>query len=995
MSASIALAGCLPGDEGDVANKYNKINQDTQVENIGMSLMQAANAYSAHEVALHTMRKAPLDPKANITTVGTMSNSVRPELPRGMTLNPCGEFGAVTYFNSIPAGVSDMQAVGPIMVSALSKRFGGQYVGIRSKRGNDMPLIIQEIGCANVVGNDIVVGSPIVVSGFAYGSDTLPDARKATWPSVTRDITIPCPTNLDGVIKREQHCQLISNDDDKKVEKGKIKVGGGQKVDAPGSGSMNDMTRLDRIWRCTPDISSGTLPPPTADEITSFCRDTNAGLQKQADNTINMSTESLKKILETGSGVYDFKCRVTGSNVSTCNTAPYNPPLSVSQNTILRCDNQTVPEQYVINPIIPLQKDGNGRIISATPAATKTGPILGNGSCGQGWTGDLIAGYQIRACRLMRVTNGVETLMSTAEKIYKIGYVGARCSAPPKEAPYRCPRPFGGEVILRENNYMTKPMALQLGTPPAVGEWSPSTIPWRIGGMFGNANAETIARAAQEDYRIMPTPLQGVQNPRFSSLLEGGMRPYMTKEITGCKLAGQTCEWPPDPMQVGIVFDRSQSMDPASHPGLTNNNPPLSSASNRMACQALLDDIFTDKAAACDILRNNALDRNTTEGRPVEAILGEYLVDRQDPVLNNMMFNAVQNQTLCGDVTVDKIGTCTPGGSALQSSCSPGRCVGTGGVNNGTYIQVADDQLKTALGHIPSGSEIWYTEYNTPINGGTDGDTAPTITDTLCNVMTDTNCDFAASLDRVRTKITVNTGQTNSPGTPLMKATAQALAQFDRDKTQPGVLLYFTDGSETDGVENRGFPSNYGYPYGSFCDSKTPPSDINNSSPGAFCRGLGLHEGVSSTDTEVLAKLKMYYTTSDCSDPLKGSSTVCVNILRFYNPTNDELVNLPGGGGKEWTSCLSVSNRSYPSAIEYIKNNYPNLKVFILDLSNSQLGGCFNQQQPGRIELIDAKKATGYAEAFERAFPKSARKANPEEICTRIRAGNYPNAVSY
>lgn len=973
----LAVTGCLPGEQ-DVSEKYNDINQRTQIENTGMSLMQAANSMTAYLVADSMRLKAPLSDEG-ITGLRSVKDNVKPTMPPGVIAVPCGGDGiaSLAYFTAQPKGVPDLKNSGETMAKALSQRFGAAFVGFKkSGDGIQLPKVAADVGCT--VGGDIIANSPIFAAGFEYKGyegtlgAVLPDAQMATQPSILRDITLPCPSGMQGVIKREQECKLISSSD--KKEKAKVQLGDDKYA--------NTVSRLDKEWRCNPDLA--TPLSPTADEITQYCIDPNAGLAKQPDNTINLATDNVKRILETGAGVYDFKCRRNADGTNSCDAQPYTPPANVPRNTVLRCDPRPVPEQYVINPVLPVQVDSAGKVISETPAATKTGAILGNRSCGQGWMGDLIAGYQVRACQLVKIENGVTTPIKLAQTIYKIGYVGARCTAPPKEATYSCPRPYDGNVILRESNYMTKPLALQLGNAPA-GDWSPSTIPWRFPGFgFGNANAETVARAAQEDYRISFWPLEGVQNPDFSSLLTATMKPYMEKDITGCKLAGQTCELPPDPIDVGIVFDRSTSMV---------DEPPfvLTSSTNRMECQALLDDIFTDKTAACQILRNNALGRTDNYGRPVEAILGEYLVDPDDPVLNNMMFNAVQNQELCGSTSVDKVGTCKPGGSENQSSCAPGRCVGRGDIT-GNKVIVSEDQLKTAINYFPPGSQAWFTQYAAP--GNVSGSVEPTKFKTLCNYVTDENCDFAAAQTGLRDDFLSDyKGTAQAGGTPLMEAADQTLKQmlgptYANGSTKGGILLFFTDGAETDSIGSQSFRSGYPFPFGSLCNSTFPTSRLDGNRD-EFCRQIGLHEGADKDPVQVEDDLSDYYDTYDCGLPQNAGNAICSNILYFYD--GDKLV---GGATGKWRECLSVGNSNRPNFVEFVQTRLPNLRVFILNLGSRQLANC-PRDPNSNIQMVDVDDPTGYERAFTRAFKDlNTKPVSPLDVCRRIRL-KYKNAVDY
>jgi len=979
--------------------KYNKINQDAQIENTGLSLTQAANDLTASLVASATKRKIPLGSKETVKEDEPTVSFAAPQVPAGTKVAPCGDFGAVAYFTALPKGVTNMAASGPVMAAALSKRFNSRHVGINTANGVQLPEIATDLGCG--VSGDILVGSPIFITGFGYGETSLPDPRKATTAKLVRDITLPCPSGLTGVVKREQTCELESLDDETKFEDSKVVFGGKRPVrkskkglastqagsDVDESGTSHEVRRMKRTWNCTPDLAA--LPPPTAAETASYCRDPADDITKPADQAISLTTDNLKNILSgSGPNLYTFKCQDAGNG--NCIASPWTGPGAqgpessnitspLPANTFLRCDKNAIPEQYVINPIIPIQLDGAGKVMSETPAATKTGTIIGNRDCGQNWYGDLIAGYQVRSCNLIKSVNGVETILKTAQTIYRIGYVGARCKQPPKEvSTYFCPRPYKGQLTMREENYMLKPLALQLGTSlPAT--WTPSTIPWmRIPGLLGNANAETMARAAKEGYKVSRRPLEGVQNPDFTSFLEGVMQPDMVKQVTGCKLAGQGCELPPSPIKLGIVFDRSDSMTMQPQPVLT-------SATSRMSCVAPYESIFTDKAAACDILRNHADGSpvDPTQDNNVVHILQSYLIDPSNNVYINMMMDAIDNNRQCGETTTDQVGYCTPGDGAGQSSCAPGTCVSAGTVS-GNKLRVAEDQLKTAIDYIPPGSEFKYTEYISDVPS-TKGTT------TLCNYVTDPNCNFASELGRVRDMVDDNNGLAKG-GTPLMEAARIALEQFGDTYPNPnpvnGILMFFTDGEETDGLDTpvpgrKEYGNNYQYRYGSLCRDISPDNNAATSEAG-LCRTIGITEDTSPPPTAAEAALifSSFYNSENCAQ--NGSTSTCTFLEQYYDGTTLS---------PNWINCLNVGTQSRPSFVNYIRQYYPNLKVFILNLTSSSLNSCPTRDP--QVEMIDVSDARGFQTAFARAFGSlNTRPATPEDVCQRMRA-TYPGAASY
>jgi hypothetical protein len=187
----------------------------------------------------------------------------------------------------------------------------------------------------------------------------IPDTKAATWPTVKSDFTMPCPSDLDGVVKRERVCKLITDENSVEKEESKIIVGQGDKA------VENNVVRTGKAWECDPPV--GAAVTPTAEEIAEYCRDPNDGLSKQADNAIQLPAESLKKIIEEGGGDYLFKCRRNSDGTNSCDAKAYMPNDKVPKDTIMRCDKQTVPEQYVTNPILPTEVDGAPWLTACEP----------------------------------------------------------------------------------------------------------------------------------------------------------------------------------------------------------------------------------------------------------------------------------------------------------------------------------------------------------------------------------------------------------------------------------------------------------------------------------------------------------------------------------------------------------------------------------------------------------------------------------------------------
>lgn len=980
--SALLLASCLPGED-DLARE-SEFNQRTQINNTAYSLYQTANNMAAYLTGQSRRVKAPLS-ETYITNKASAENNIEPSPPEGVKVVKCesGMLGAMVYFTQNPKGIPPLAISGSAMARKLAERHDERYVGWYENGRITLPKLAEENGCTDT--NGIVEGSPIFLAGFAYGSDDgnpiiLPDPNKATWPKVGKAVTLPCPSGFSGSITRKQDCKLITDEDGAEAEDITFRTGVVEMGSVQDPGYELKAVRKKKRWECDPSQNKNV--PPTTDEIMKFCRNDANNMEKPDDNVITLTAESFKQILEgSGPGYYTYACRRNADGTNKCDTIPYTPTLP---QTTLRCDRNAIPERYVINPKLPIEVDDAGNVVSDTPGATKTGTIVGDAECGNGWRGDLIAGYEVRACQLVKTVDGVETPIKQAQTIYKIGYVGARCKAPPKEAAYDCPRPYSGDVILREENSMTKPLALQL-QPAARGEWSKSIIPWSLfGGLLGNTNAETSARAGKEGYRIARRNLQGVANPRFTSWLESTMMPDLSKEVTGCKLTEQTCELPPDRIELGIIFDRSGSM-------LKFGDQPtnLTSATNRMACRARIEDIFTDKEAACALLEENAMSDGAGSPKndvPYQLILSRYLIDRQNPTYIRMMNDAIEGRQLCGYTVDDVVGYCMPGGKERQSSCSPGTCIIPRTSVTGTYLTVAEEQLQVALNFTPPGSTVGYTEFVQETG------VEPRQTFQLCDYVKDPDCDFVGDMNKLRNGVKKNNGTANA-GTPLMEATAQALTQFGPPGPAAGVLLYFTDGKETDG--NVTFQSNYPHPYGSLCENSTPPSDMNSSDDNAFCRGLNITESNYKewNDDAVLLVLQSRYQSEGCTD--MSTTPICANITKFYDPTTKTLVQSGVGEQFAWSyTCSRVGVTARPSVADYIKQNYPNLKVFILNLGGRELANCPSDPN-GSVQMIPVDNPRGYELAFKEAFKAlNTKSANPADVCNRIRS-IYTNAADY
>lgn len=567
LAVTLTLTACLPG-EGDVAANYNRINQRAAVENAALSLYQAAQAMTAYRVAAGLRRKQPLG-DGMLTELATIEDQDNPKPipPLGVSVVPCGKFGALAYFNQPPKGLPPLNMISSTMARTLAARFGGENVGFRFANGQtDMPALTKDMDDCTV-GPDILPGSPIAAAGFQYQEDTLPDRRKVTWPSVDRTVTVRCPAGFEGVIKREKKCTLIFNEYEAEREKGEILIGGDK--------TPNPKSRMDKTWRCESNDA-----PPTADEILKFCRNPADGLTKPDDNAIEMNVDSLQQILSsTGPGYYTFKCRRTATDPTACDATPYTPTLP---NTFLRCDKVSTPPLYVTNPVIPLTLDASGDVIG-NPAA--------NLSCGRGWTGKLTARYLVRRCNLYQtVDGGAPLLLRQSQTIYHITYAAAQCSTTINTT-VQCPvGNTAGRLPVVRRMTMVKPVALDWRPAiPGTADWSTSTI------STNDSRLEIKEMAAEKGFIVPDTTRAELEaadtNTEWALKLAAAMErrdpSSMDNKVVACDNTGEPCKVEAS-TDIRIVVDQTSSRPLASLLGGTFTLPNLQCVAGTGTCHPLL-----------------------------------------------------------------------------------------------------------------------------------------------------------------------------------------------------------------------------------------------------------------------------------------------------------------------------------------------------------------------------------------------------------------------
>ncbi|WP_375447196.1 hypothetical protein [uncultured Fibrella sp.] len=525
--ATVMLGGCLPGEE-DAATRYSNLNKTAAIHNAGISLGQAANNELAYQKALRMRPTAVLGTQDVDTTSNTSSilNNPKPVVPKGVRVDVCNgtgaqnAFGAIAYFMTSPTGVANLSLTGESMAASLAEQYGFDHVGIQKASGADMPKQAAELGCPTPASGVIAVGSPIVTVGFPYRDSLLPDPNLTTDVTFTRDITIPCPTPLTGVVKRQQLCTLKSIDG-AHATKELTTIQVGNRYSAETDYATNNAQRVNKEWVCSPDLKQ-PLPATTTAEQTAYCRDPNNNITKPVNNIQAIDISNIKQKLDTGiDGYYTFLCNTNGTGK--CVATPYTPPPEVK----IRCEANPVNGRFVVNPAIPLQLNGVGEV-QADPAKT------GTQDCGRGWRGNLTARYMVKRCNLYRKTGNTDTLIGQKQTIYHIAYAAAKCSTDVTTYA-QCPTGFDQTKQLRYNvrMEMTRPVALEWSEPVGgTTQWSTSNI----------ATTQTrtlrpeIAKEADDNGFVIPNlstnDLNVSDNTEWSIKLADGMNSAVAGSVT-------------------------------------------------------------------------------------------------------------------------------------------------------------------------------------------------------------------------------------------------------------------------------------------------------------------------------------------------------------------------------------------------------------------------------------------------------------------------------
>lgn len=613
------LSGCLPGED-DVAARYNAINQRALIESSGIDLSRAAHSHMAYLTAKAMRRKNVLGDTELTTTPTVTAGNTMPIPPSWIKVVECSPFSVMTYFTAPPKGISSLTASNGPMTRALGKRFGWESVGVQTAGGTQYPTKAASLHCVNKAGSDIADGSPIFVLGFNYNTTTLPDPRKTTQPTFTRDITVPCPTGTSGVVKRQQVCQLVFTDTETNVENTQIKLGA--------NGAVNDVQRLTKNWECTPD-DMATPAPLTADEIAAYCRDPANDITKQSDNAIVMDVESLKELLENNnpSGTYSFVCRSSANG--TCLAEPYIP----GERTFLRCDENKPAARFVINPTLPPTLSANGEL-QGNPAETR--------DCGRGWKGTLEARYLARRCNLILVNqDGQEENVSTAQTIYQIAYSGAKCS---RELVTTIACPVADGLDSTRQLPVTRRMVMN---DYLALEWTPTkSTPksWNTSKPATNDSRGEVKAIAQTQSYVVPDISEAdlsaasgndaIWSEAIVDAMNRAKPGSASKDIISCDNSGDPCSSGPPNNNIEIWVDTAPLRN---YGGAIINMPKLVCSTNQAACNPILGR-NQDMCGNGECLQPPLSDPNRViqiSGSDFETLLSDYLQKTGSPLPPN------------------------------------------------------------------------------------------------------------------------------------------------------------------------------------------------------------------------------------------------------------------------------------------------------------------------------------------------------------------------
>jgi hypothetical protein len=93
--------------------------------------------------------------------------------------------------------------------------------------------------------------------------------------------------------------------------------------------------------------------------------------------------------------------------------------------------------------------------------------------------------------------------------------------------------------------------------------------------------------------------------------------------------------------------------------------------------------------------------------------------------------------------------------------------------------------------------------------------------------------------------------------------------------------------------------------------------------------------------------------------------------------------------------CLNVRSSTRLTFINFVTDKLPNLRVFILNLGSRQLANRPSDPN-GNIQMVDVEDSNGYQKAFNDAFKALHTKpTNPQDVCEKVLAKSFPDAVSY
>lgn len=747
---ALGLAGCFPGEK--------KIFEDQKVEasttrasEISVALADAVQ----NELTLYFMEQN-----------GDNTDSIDVGGTQGIVRTDRCDTGVFAYIHSDNADIRGLDGLdkgsGMQMVRALQERFGKSNVGYKTAQEGISGLenMQDDTACmAEITNVAAAIGSPVVALSFAnMAFAPSQEFIDKISQSVHNCSELNSPEPLIGSIRKECSTSYSFNED------GEIQL---------------DQDGFPLVTQDCEQV--------TDDDIAQFCQVASVAADKnfQISEGITVGTDWSAFFQDPSNNAeITVKCfsidGEDGENDQTCE--PFDP--QVNESIVVRCDDEAVPVQQIINPTIV-----NGLPVTETDGSGEIVPR----DCGAGWTGEMIAEYKTRLCTVYDVdSEGNETLSDIAPRqtVYKIYYVGAKCEKEVDNRPIICPI-GNGSLYVRQHLEMTNPLALQPYGMERGEETSSSTI-----AVAGSTTPDVDNRVANEGYILSQVDLNSLDDEaEFSDALVEQMEGFLLPENTACNLLGQSCEKAVLPPVTMVVVDRSGSM------GFTGNDQLVRKVVGDRRCRTTLVNVFTSPNTSCPILDQNSYSPGYSASEYDALVAGLKVEFQNEPTILNALSDALMTGGTCEDIYDDTLGDpyfegriCQQGSTAsnCQEKC-PGRC-------EYSVQETGDSQLKyeavdfainnVLIPELQYGSSFLYSYF---LNGE-----KPTRSYTVprCKVIDDPSTTLDNSLPFCDDESTLNdhilaaiamiadlNGQVQG-GTPLLRTLEDALGELEAKVVQ-------------------------------------------------------------------------------------------------------------------------------------------------------------------------------------------------------------------